>query len=418
MTDYNTMFLNQTLAGTGRKRGIGFSDIMLGRTQYTPYLRSKELEEREKALEAQSLVEAEEDMDRQYALQLDAESRAKEEGKKAQLIQGAGLAFTAARTPVGQSLIGAGVEAGKNLATKAYFDIGKGIGALPKTPEPLSPAAYVGQFARTGTEMVTPITSGVLTPSTEAISAWGAEPLMATVDTSAVSPWASILAGGEEVSSAAPLVGETLGGVGEGIGTGIEVAEPVAGAGISAATSYLPYVGWAALASSLSDKLLGTNIYGAVGDIAHDVGKVVGEAAGGVADVFEGAVDAVGDVIDAITPDCTLFSYLFGTGSHQVRYAKVFCYRHMTVPTLLGYYQTAEWVRDQAERHNARSMVLWFGESFQRYIKWRLGRGKMKWYDGLLAHTLLSLFGVVHLLTRNQFIPARTCIPMLLTRGR
>jgi hypothetical protein len=141
------------------------------------------------------------------------------------------------------------------------------------------------------------------------------------------------------------------------------------------------------------------------GPVGAGAGAIIGGIVGGISQLFDGG--------------CTLFSYLYGESSPQVRYAKVFCYRFLDEKTLLGYYQTANFVKKLSIKYGLKGYIKGPAESFYRYMKWKLGKdkkGETTWKDKVFSCCALKLFRVVNNFTTDQFIPIKTCIPIIRER--
>jgi hypothetical protein len=222
------------------------------------------------------------------------------------------------------------------------------------------------------------------------------------------------------------------------------------GAGIGAGTGFsagLGALGGTAAIGGMAPTILNTIRPDATEEIGHDLtlglvrdegaadfigsagtGAGAGALAGtyiwpGVGTVVGGVVGgAVGGLTQILRKSCIVLSYLYGAESKEVRTAKVFCGRRMTIPRLVGYYQIAHnlvnlmekyhWMRKPIEKIMARPFV--------NYMRWKLGHIKeVSVWSKVFSPVFLTLCTARYYLGENSFYPkgADKCIASI-TEGK
>jgi len=160
------------------------------------------------------------------------------------------------------------------------------------------------------------------------------------------------------------------------------------------ATSFGAYAGAAGL-GYISGRMMTS--FG-IGEQGHTSGAISG-AAGGAAAGFVmtggnpiGAV--VGAVFGAIGGGCIFFHYIYGPNSEQERYAKIYCARHMTKKTYIGYIIAATKLIEVCELFPWMTPVIEnvIGRSFYRYMLYKLKGTKMPYWRKLIARKLHKWF--------------------------
>lgn len=171
----------------------------------------------------------------------------------------------------------------------------------------------------------------------------------------------------------AAAVGAEAGGLGAGIKGAAGAVAPyalpaAAGFGLGAT------IGKSGFGRDVGEFLMGQR--GGRQEHAAVTGGLLGAGLGFAVGGPVGAV--IGGVGGIIGGGCIIFGYLYGDRSSQARYAKVFCGRHMDLPTLLGYYQLGEKIILFWEKHPSfiKPMERLFVRPFYDYMLWKLKRKK------------------------------------------
>jgi hypothetical protein len=234
----------------------------------------------------------------------------------------------------------------------------------------------------------------------------GYEPPIGIPTESAVSDYTVGVGGGGVLTEAGAAMGQEIGMGGAGILTeggvgametfGAETAAELAPE--LAAEGSLGPIGWAAAGATI----LGSMIPGPVGEILSIPGKIV-------SGIFKGAVNLISAPFGG--GGCICMSYIYGPGSKQVRYSRVFCLRHMDEVTLLGYYNFGLLMIALSEKLHTKFFLKRMTTPFFKYMLYKLDRGKASWYDRIVSSALLKVFRITYALTHTaQFIPQNTCL--------
>jgi hypothetical protein len=235
--------------------------------------------------------------------------------------------------------------------------------------------------------------------------------------------------------------------------SGVDAGEVGMGTAATAG-SYVPYIGPALTAANIGYKLATGDTQGAINDTPIVGGLAGSERAyeqgnwgsgttqlagasfginripGGqnameqvgnkLQSTVEGAGKAVGNVVSEATGgSCTLYTYFYGPYSKQVRYARIYCFRHMDEPTLLGYYRTASFLKHISIHYGMKKPVHKGTAAFYNYILWKIGRSeKVGIGTRLWAKFLLTTFRIVHKIATDYRIPTYECINAIRSRDR
>lgn len=217
----------------------------------------------------------------------------------------------------------------------------------------------------------------------------------------------------DSASSAVPMIGTAL-KAGKSIYTGIETGD------------------WKQAGRDFIGDSMGRAVAGEDNDVAGAAGATasmaatgasIGSIIPGVGTVIGGVVGGVIGLASSIVSDCLVFHYFYGPHSKELRYARVFCFRHMTESELLGYYTTALYALRFVDRWGGKKVLKMIVAAFYRYIHMRLDKSSKvpKRYE-YLGRGLMALFRVVKwtgdALGRKQFLPVRTCLPLIRERDR
>jgi hypothetical protein len=146
------------------------------------------------------------------------------------------------------------------------------------------------------------------------------------------------------------------------------------------------------------------------------IGGIVGDIAGGF---FE---DVGSSIIKSLRGSCLIMSFFYGVRSKQVRYARVYCNRFLTIPTLIGYYTIAYRIIMYCQTRPIATALLrkFFVPRLFDYMLYCLGRKKsVSFITDKVAKWFLSLCRFEYKRANRHYVPGESapCIYAALRNG-